>query len=140
MADRCASRPAGLQAWLMPLTLAAAAWVPAAAFAQAGAVVPAVVSTPGGRGAQIYCFMRDSGNSHQVSWDAAYEVIKRQSSGLFRTSPQQAAVMITEAVVQGPDTFSNCGMYLGDLYRREETQASPQPGGEAMSRGDHYGY
>lgn len=140
MADRRASRQARLRAWLVPLTLAAAAWLPAAASAQNGGVVPVVMSTPGGRGAQIYCFMRDSGNNHQVSWDAAYEVIKRHSSGLLRTSPQQAAVMITEAVVQGPDTFPNCGMYLGDLYRRDETQASPQSAAGAMTRGDRYGY
>lgn len=99
-----------------------------------------VMSTPGGRGAQIYCFMRQSGNSHQVSWDAAYAVIKRQGSGLFRTSPQHAAVMITEAVVQSSDTFPNCGMYLGDLYRREETQTPPQTAGGPMTRGERYGY
>ncbi|MEX1317934.1 MAG: DUF6554 family protein [Synechococcaceae cyanobacterium] len=140
MADRRPSRLAGLRAWLLPLTLSAAAWAPAAAPAQDGSVVPMVMSTPGGRGAQIYCFMRQSGNSHQVSWDAAYAVIKRQGSGLFRTSPQHAAVMITEAVVQSSDTFPNCGMYLGDLYRREETQTPPQTAGGPMTRGERYGY
>jgi hypothetical protein len=43
--------------------------------------------------------MRNSENSHQVSWDAAYAVVKRQGDRLFRTSPQHAAVLITEAVV-----------------------------------------
>ena len=39
------------------------------------------------KGAKIYCFMRSSGNDHEVSWNAAYAVIKRQRSGLFKTSP-----------------------------------------------------
>ena len=70
----------------------------------------------GGKGAQIYCFMRNSGNNHQVSWDAAYAVIKRQNDKLFKTSPEHAAVMITEAVVNNPGSFPDCGKYLGDLY------------------------
>ena len=49
------------------------------------------------KGAKIYCFMRSSGNDHKVSWNAAYAVIKRQRSGLFKTSPEHASVMITEA-------------------------------------------
>ena len=39
------------------------------------------------KGAKIYCFMRSSGNDHKVSWNAAYAVIKRQGSGMFKTSP-----------------------------------------------------
>ena len=38
------------------------------------------------KGAKIYCFMRSSGNDHEVSWNAAYAVIKRQRSGVFKTS------------------------------------------------------
>jgi hypothetical protein len=140
MADRRASRLDGLRPLLLPMALLAAACIPTRATAQPIAVVPAGMATPGDKGAQIYCFMRDNGNNHEVSWDAAYEVIKRQGSGLFRTSPQHAAVMITESVVQSPASFPNCGMYLGDLYRREETQASPQLGGGAMTRGERYGY
>jgi hypothetical protein len=84
-------------------------------------------SNPGTKGAQVYCFMRASGNDHQVSWDAAYAVIKRQSDRLFKTSPEHAAVMITEAVVQSPDTYPDCSRYLGDLFRKPE----PQPGASA---------
>jgi hypothetical protein len=80
----------------------------------------------GGKGAQIYCFMRNNGNSHQVSWDAAYAVIKRQSDKLFKTSPEHAAVMITEAVVQNPSVYPDCGRYLGDLFSKPEP--SPAPG------------
>ena len=68
------------------------------------------------KGAKIYCFMRSSGNDHEVSWNAAYAVIKRQRSGMFKTSPEHASVMITEAVVQDPGNFPDCGQFLGDLF------------------------
>jgi hypothetical protein len=91
----------------------------------------------GGKGAQIYCFMRNSGNNHQVSWDAAYAVIKRQNDKLFKTSPEHAAVMITEAVVQNPSVFPDCGRYLGDLFTKPEPkpEASTKaaPGGTSRS-------
>ena len=97
-------------------------------------------SDAGRKGAQIYCFMRNNGNSHQVSWDAAYAVIKRQSDSLFKTSPQHAAVLITEAVVGTPADFPECGRYLGDLFRQPEVspeqQAEPAKG---TTRGDRYG-
>ncbi|WP_315858706.1 DUF6554 family protein [Cyanobium sp. CH-040] len=140
MADPRCSLPGRLPQWGLRLALIAGTWAPLAAAAQDGGVVPVVMSTPGGRGAQIYCFMRGSGNSHQVSWDAAYEVIKRQGGGLFRTSPQHAAVMITEAVVQSPEAFPNCGMHLGDLFRRDEAETAPQTAGTPKSRGERYGY
>ena len=68
------------------------------------------------KGAKIYCFMRSSGNDHEVSWNAAYAVIKRQGSGVFKTSPEHASVMITEAVVKDPGNFPDCGQFLGDLF------------------------
>ena len=68
------------------------------------------------KGAKIYCFMRSSGNEHEVSWNAAYAVIKRQRSGVFKTSPEHASVMITEAVVHDPGNFPDCGQFLGDLF------------------------
>ena len=68
------------------------------------------------KGAKIYCFMRSSGNDHEVSWNAAYAVIKRQRSGVFKTSPEHASVMITEAVVEDPSNFPDCGQFLGDLF------------------------
>ena len=68
------------------------------------------------KGAQVYCFMRSSGNAHDVSWNAAYALIKRQSRGLFKTSPEHASVMITEAVVKDPGMFPDCGQFLGDLF------------------------
>ena len=68
------------------------------------------------KGAKIYCFMRSSGNNHEVSWNAAYAVIKRRAGGVFKTSPEHASVMITEAVVQDPGNFPDCGQFLGDLF------------------------
>jgi len=104
---------------------------------------------PGAKGAQVYCFMRNNGNDHTVSWNAAYSLIKRQSASMFRTSPEHAAVMITEAVVNNPGTFPDCGRYLGDLYRRGQPAAASEAapaapaggraeGSNTMSRGDRY--
>ncbi len=77
----------------------------------------AIAGTPEAvKGAKIYCFMRNSNNDHKVSWEAAYALIKRQKSGMFKTSPEHAAVMITEAVVEDPGSYPNCGQYLGDLF------------------------
>jgi hypothetical protein len=84
----------------------------------AGAQTTELTDTPS-KGAQVYCFMRKAGNDHEVSWDAAYALIKRQTSSLFKTSPQHAAVMITEAVVKNPGAFPDCGRYLGALFGSE---------------------
>ena len=81
---------------------------------------PIEASRTGGKGAKIYCFMRSNGNNHEVSWDAAYAVIKRQSNNLFKTSPKHAAVMITESVVNNPTDYDNCGSFLGDLFGSEQ--------------------
>ncbi|MEB3322934.1 MAG: DUF6554 family protein [Synechococcaceae cyanobacterium] len=105
----------------------------------------------GAKGAQVYCFMRASGHPHEVSWAAAYALIKRQSSGLFKTSPEHGAVMITETVVQNPEAFPECGRYIGDLYHRRTSgsasrvRSSPdraQAGAEEapMTRSERYGY
>ena len=68
------------------------------------------------KGAKIYCYLRSSGNDHKVSWNAAYAVIKRQGRSMFKTSPEHASVMITEAVVNDPGNFPDCGQFLGDLF------------------------
>jgi hypothetical protein len=84
----------------------------------AGGSAVVLTSTAGAKGAQVYCFMRSAGNSHDVSWTAAYALIKRQSASLFKTSPEHAAVMITEAVVQNPGSYPDCGKYLGELFEK----------------------
>jgi len=76
------------------------------------------------KGAKVYCFMRSSGNNHSVSWSAAYAVIKRQGGQLFKTSPEHASVMITEAVVQDSGNFPDCGRFLGDLFGRSPNKTS----------------
>ena len=72
-------------------------------------------------GADIYCFMRNGGNTHEPSWQAAYQFIKGKEQGLFKTSPRQAASMIVEEVVQDPTRYEDCIDYLGDLYTSETT-------------------
>ncbi len=67
-------------------------------------------------GADIYCFMRNGGNTHEPSWEAAYQFIKNKKQGLFKTSPKQAASFIVEEVVQNPTKYETCINYLGDLY------------------------
>ena len=67
-------------------------------------------------GADIYCFMRNGGNPHEPSWEAAYQFIKNKKQGLFKTSPKQAASLIVEQVVQNPVKYEDCINYLGDLF------------------------
>ena len=67
-------------------------------------------------GAEIFCTMRDGGNDHESSWDAAYTYIKKQKGGLFKVSPKNAAAQITETVIRDSDKFSYCVEYLENLY------------------------
>ena len=67
-------------------------------------------------GAEIFCTMRDGGNDHESSWDAAYSYIKKQKGGLFKTSPNNAAAQITETVVREREKFKYCVEYLDQLY------------------------
>ena len=60
--------------------------------------------------------MRDGGNDHESSWEAAYSYIKQQKGGFFKTSPKQAAAEIIETVVREKDKFSGCIEYLDKLY------------------------
>ena len=53
------------------------------------------------------------GQFPQRELESAYERIKRQGNGLFKTSPKHAAVMMTESVVTKQDKFQDCGKYLG---------------------------
>ena len=72
-------------------------------------------------GADIYCFMRNGGNTHEPSWQAAYQFIKSKKQGLFKTSPKQAASLIVEEVVLDPIKYDDCISYLGDLYTGDST-------------------
>ena len=67
-------------------------------------------------GAEIFCTMRDGGNDHESSWDAAYTYIKKQKGGLFKVSPKQAAAQITESVIRDREAFGYCVEYLDKLH------------------------
>ena len=67
-------------------------------------------------GAEIFCTMRDGGNDHESSWEAAYSYIKKQKGGIFKVSPKQAASQITESVIREKDSFGYCVEYLDKLH------------------------
>ena len=67
-------------------------------------------------GAEIFCTMRDGGNDHESSWDAAYTYIKKQKGGFFKVSPKNAAAQITETVIRDREKFSYCVEYLDNLH------------------------
>ena len=85
-----------------------------------GIFVPLILTTPkvnsSSFGAEIFCTMRDGGNDHESSWDAAYSYIKKQKGGLFKVSPKNAAVQITETVIREKDTLGYCVEYLDNLH------------------------
>ena len=82
--------------------------------------IPLAVTTStvnaGTFGAEIFCTMRDGGNDHESSWEAAYSYIKKQKGGLFKVSPKQAASQITESVIRGKESLSYCVEYLDKLH------------------------
>ena len=67
-------------------------------------------------GAEIFCTMRDGGNDHESSWEAAYSYIKKQKGGLFKVSPKNAAAQITETVIRESEKFKYCVEYLDNLH------------------------
>ena len=67
-------------------------------------------------GAEIFCTMRDGGNDHESSWDAAYSYIKKQKGGFFKVSPKNAAAQITETVIREKEKFEYCVEYLDNLH------------------------
>jgi len=67
-------------------------------------------------GAEIFCAMRDAGNNHESSWEAAYTYIKQKKGGIFKVSPKRAASQITETVIRENEKFSYCVEYLDKLY------------------------
>ena len=76
----------------------------------------------GSFGAEIFCTMREGGNDHESSWEAAYTYIKKQKGGFFKTSPNQAASQIIETVVREKDKFTYCIEYLDKLYPDRKLQ------------------
>ena len=89
-------------------------------FQTLGFFTPLFLTTPtvnaSSFGAEIFCTMRDGGNDHESSWEAAYTYIKKQKGGLFKVSPKQAASIITETVIREGEKFSYCVEYLDNLH------------------------
>jgi len=89
-------------------------------FIALGIFTPLTLTTPkinaSSFGAEIFCAMRDAGNDHESSWDAAYTYIKKQKGGLFKVSPKNAAAQITETVIREREKFSYCVEYLDNLH------------------------
>ena len=89
-------------------------------FLTLGIFAPLTLTTPrvnaSAFGAEIFCTMRDGGNDHESSWDAAYTYIKKQKGGLFKVSPKNAAAQITETVIREREKFSYCVEYLDKLH------------------------
>ena len=80
----------------------------------------------GSFGAEIFCTMRDGGNDHESSWDAAYTYIKKQKGGFFKVSPKQAASQITESVIREREKYSYCVEYLDNLHPNRKLQRDIQ--------------
>ena len=80
----------------------------------------------GSFGAEIFCTMRDGGNDHESSWDAAYTYIKKQKGGFFKVSPRQAAAQITESVIRDKENFSYCVEYLDALHPNRQLERDLQ--------------
>ena len=89
-------------------------------FITLGVITPLSLHTlkvnAGSFGAEIFCTMRDGGNDHESSWDAAYTYIKKQKGGIFKVSPKQAAAQITETVIREGEKLSYCVEYLDNLH------------------------
>ena len=85
-----------------------------------GILGPALLFTSkvhaGSFGAEIFCTMRDGGNDHESSWQAAYSYIKKQKGGIFKVSPKQAASQIVETVIREKEEFKFCVEYLDQLH------------------------
>ena len=73
-------------------------------------------------GAEIFCTMRDGGNDHESSWEAAYSYIKQQKGGIFKVSPKRAASRITETVIREGEKFNYCVEYLDNLHPNRKLQ------------------
>ena len=89
-------------------------------FLTLGILSPLAFLTPkvnaGSFGAEIFCSMRDNGNDHRSSWEAAYTYIKKQKGGLFKVSPKNAAAQITETVIREREKFNYCVEFLDNLH------------------------
>ena len=95
-----------------------------------GIFAPLTLTTPrvnaSAFGAEIFCTMRNGGNDHESSWEAAYTYIKQQKGGIFKVSPKRAASQITETVIRENEKFSYCVEYLDNLHPNRKLQRELQ--------------
>ena len=77
-------------------------------------------------GAEIFCTMRDGGNDHESSWEAAYTYIKKQKGGIFKVAPKQAASQITETVIRENEKYRYCVEYLDNLHPNRKLERDLQ--------------
>ena len=85
-------------------------------------------------GAEIFCAMRDAGNNHESSWEAAYTYIKQKKGGIFKVSPKRAASQITETVIRESEKFSYCVEFLDDLHPNRKLQRELRKEEERMEK------
>ena len=78
------------------------------------------IANAGSQGVDIYCVMRNGGNDHEASWQAAYIALKNERGGIFKISPKQAATIIVQQVVGNRENYQECVKYLGDLYPKND--------------------
>ena len=88
----------------------------------------------GSFGAEIFCNMREGGNDHESSWEAAYTYIKKQKGGFFKVSPKQAAAQITESVIRDSEAFNYCVEYLDKLHPNRKLIRDLQKEKEAQEK------
>ena len=86
------------------------------AFLSLSSLLAGTTAKAGSMAVDIYCVMRNGGNTHDASWQAAYISLKNERGGLFKISPKQAATIIVQQVVGNTDKYDDCIQFLGDLY------------------------
>ncbi len=100
--------------------------------------IPSILFAPkaisGSFGAEIFCTMREGGNNHESSWDAAYSYIKKQKGGFFKVSPKQAAAQIVETVIREKESYLDCVQYLDKLNPDRKKQAEIKKKKEAEEK------
>ena len=85
-------------------------------------------------GAEIFCTMREGGNDHNSSWEAAYTYIKQQKGGIFKISPKRAASQITETVIRESEKFNYCVEFLDNLHPNRKLERELQKEEERMEK------
>ena len=91
-------------------------------------------ASAGSFGAEIFCTMRDGGNDHESSWEAAYTYIKKQKGGFFKLSPSQGASQIIETIVRERDKFGYCVQYLAPLHPDRKLQREIERNKKALEK------